>query len=163
MHPYLAQGTTGRSSAPTRRSYVASRRKPSTGSRPAARAGSTKSRRCCGHYGPHHAAQPTKLRFPWSMGRRPSCPHSSSADLPEYALMMRTHSARRGLTMSTSSRRSDAGRWCDPLATSRDCASITVGESAPGSFKQETSFCDGNKICPERISSPQGGEAIFGW
>ena len=56
-----------------------------------------------------------------------------------------------------------AGWWCDQLATSRDFAAIIADESAPGSFKQETLFCDGNKICPGRISSPQGGEALFGW
>ena len=37
---------------------------------------------------------------------------------------------------------------------------LLIIRTAPGSFKQETSFCDGNKICPGRISSPQGGEAL---
>ena len=63
--------------------------------------------------------------------------------------------------MSISSRRFVAGQWCDQLATSKDFAAIIAGMSAPESFKQETSFCDGNKICPGRISSPQGGEALF--
>ena len=38
-------------------------------------------------------------------------------------------------------------RLCDQLATSKDFAAITVGVSAPGSFKLETSSCDGSKIC----------------
>lgn len=83
--------------------------------------------------------------------------------LLEFAHMTRTHSARRGLTTSIFSRRSVAGRRCDQLATSKDFAAIIAGVSAPGSFKQETSFYDGSRICPERISSPQGGEALFGW
>ena len=65
--------------------------------------------------------------------------------------------------MSTSSRRSIAGRRCYQLATSKDFTAITAGMSAPGSFKLETLSCDGSKICPGRISSPHGGEALSGW
>ena len=84
-------------------------------------------------------------------------------DLLKFVHLTTTHSARRGLTTSISSRRFVAGRRCDQLATSRDFAAIIAGVSAPGSFKQETSFCDGNMICPGQISSPQGEEALFRW
>ena len=64
---------------------------------------------------------------------------------------------------STSSRKSVAGRRYDQLVTNRDFAAIIAGVSAPGSFRPETSSCDGSKICPGRISSPRGGRALFGW
>ena len=84
-------------------------------------------------------------------------------DLHEFALMTRTHSARRELMMSTSSRRFVAGQRCDQLATSKDYVAITAGVSDPGSFKQETLFCSGSRICPEGTSAPQGGKALFVW
>ena len=78
-------------------------------------------------------------------------------DLLKFARMTRTHSARRELTMSTSSRRFVAGRRCDQLATSKGFAALIADVPGPGSFKQETSFWDGKRICPGRISSPVHG------
>ena len=109
------------------------------------KAGSRRSRRCCGHCVPRQVERPAKHHSPWCTGLRLSCPRSSSTDLPEYAHMTKRLSAPRGLTTSTSSRRFAVGRWCDPLVTSKGCAAIIAGESIPGSLRKEILSYAGSK------------------